>query len=495
MVTAKTLETILDDGIADAHFFNGRMLTAEALRSMRDANRLQHRQLATAIGEGVVHGLRVSQVGEPASPPDGEAGPQLRITPGLAFNRLGEATALMQPVDLALTEQIVDAPVEAGLFAECQPPSAFTNFGIYLLTVMPASGFTGFAPMVEIGGGVGTGCGRAFTVEGAKFRVFELPLAGLDATPLQTELSPLLQVIGAQIIKYSNAGDTTITKEMFRYRSSIAHYLLGSDIRAARSEDPLGAGADPQPGPIERLRQGPEPVLLDCEVPLAILHWSRRGIEFVDEWAVRRMRTAPSPTGATASLVAERRRGEALASVLQFQRQLDDIMNERTEEQLLAVNAVEYFRYLPSGGLFPRGLGGKKGFSVGVFLRDVLHRPLEPPTDGSPPPVPERLNTTAEFLPDEALPGLLMSALDYAPLDLVDSDDWRGVEMIWLFTVIANQRAFEKDVQVAPYVVFTAPHVPYTNQARFDIARFDYSNYADCAGCDRPHRITAAQRT
>lgn len=488
MVVAKTLETILDDGIADAHFFNGRMLTAEALRTMRDANRLQHRQLAAAIGEGVAHGLRVSHKKEPSPPIEASEGPRLSITPGLAFNRLGEAIALRQPVDLKLASTKDDVSVEAGLFAECQPPSAFTNFGIYLLTIMPASGFSGFAPMVEIGGGVGTGCGRAFTVEGAKFRVFELPLTGLDATPLQAELTPQLQVIGEQIVKFSNEGASTVTKEMFRYRSSIAHYLLGSDIRIARSIDPFGAGADPQPGPIEMLRQEPQ-ALLDCEVPLAILHWSRRGIEFVDEWAVRRMPAAPSPAGAVASLVAERRRGEALACILQFQRQLEDIMDARTAPQLLNVRATDYFRYLPSAGLVPRALDIFQGFAAKEFLEGIPHRPLEPPPEISSPPTElQRPNETAEFIPDESLRGLSMSALDYGPLDLVDSEDWKGPEMVWLYTPVRHQKALDDGAQVAPYIAFAAPQVPYISPARFDTARWDYSNYADCAGCDRAYR-------
>jgi hypothetical protein len=51
------LESILDQGIRNTNFFNGRILTADDLRTEQDANRQQHEQLGQAIGAGIVNGL------------------------------------------------------------------------------------------------------------------------------------------------------------------------------------------------------------------------------------------------------------------------------------------------------------------------------------------------------------------------------------------------------------------------------------------------------
>jgi hypothetical protein len=53
---------ILQGGIHQVNFFNGRLLTATDLRDEQAANRQQHRQLGQAAGSGVVYGLEVSMV-------------------------------------------------------------------------------------------------------------------------------------------------------------------------------------------------------------------------------------------------------------------------------------------------------------------------------------------------------------------------------------------------------------------------------------------------
>ena len=64
MDVAQLLEPVLTGGVRDTHFFNGRILTADDLRTMQIASRQHDAQLGLAIGDGVAHGLEVSVTSE-----------------------------------------------------------------------------------------------------------------------------------------------------------------------------------------------------------------------------------------------------------------------------------------------------------------------------------------------------------------------------------------------------------------------------------------------
>ena len=105
--------------------------------------------------------------------------------------------------------------------------------------------------------------------------------------------------------------------------------FFGSAVRS-----PYGAY-----GALDELRR--QTLLDDCDVPLALLCWTQSGIKCVDMWAVRR-RSARQPVGDPWSLlVDERRFAEAEAMLLQFQRQIEEML---TEPGLKNVTAVSRFR-------------------------------------------------------------------------------------------------------------------------------------------------------
>ena len=83
-------EPFLEAGIRNTHFFNGRLLTAEDLLNEQEANRAQHRQLGRAIGAGIVTGFEVTLGTQ------GKPRPSVRVRPGLAVNRRGQAVELPQ---------------------------------------------------------------------------------------------------------------------------------------------------------------------------------------------------------------------------------------------------------------------------------------------------------------------------------------------------------------------------------------------------------------
>ena len=60
MSTASLFEPVLTGGIADPHFFNGRVLTAEDLSDLQTASALTRNLRGRAIGSGVVEGLEIA---------------------------------------------------------------------------------------------------------------------------------------------------------------------------------------------------------------------------------------------------------------------------------------------------------------------------------------------------------------------------------------------------------------------------------------------------
>src|ERR1700694_1183143 len=87
-------ELILDQGIQNTYFFNGRLLTGSDLQTEQMANHQYVQLLGQAIGEGIVKGLDVSVVSS-----GGANGPPiLAVTAGLALNRSGETIHL--PLDI-----------------------------------------------------------------------------------------------------------------------------------------------------------------------------------------------------------------------------------------------------------------------------------------------------------------------------------------------------------------------------------------------------------
>src|SRR5262245_50559761 len=125
-------EAIIDRGIRNTHYFNGRLLTAEDLRADQSANRQQHWQLGQAIGEGVISGLEVNLVESGSVTAD----PVVEVSHGLALNRLGQMLSLPNSEQLTLTPTRREQRAQAGVFDNCDKSSSFSPSladGFYLL--------------------------------------------------------------------------------------------------------------------------------------------------------------------------------------------------------------------------------------------------------------------------------------------------------------------------------------------------------------------------
>jgi hypothetical protein len=335
-------EPVAEDGIRWLNFFNGRVLSAEDLRTEQRAAAVARRQLGRAIGAGIVQGFEVRE-----APLASSAGaPILTVTPGLAFNESGQALELHRQMSIGLVRPDAPSGGPPGAFARCDvvlPGTA--GLGAYLLTVGPATTSAGRAAVAGLGNQPAM-CNTAYAVEGVRFRLFPLPLQPGDlAAP-----------------------------ELLRNR--IAYRLFG-----VAQAQPLDYGINPYPlvgsarsrTLFDELR---EVCLGETDVPLATLHWKPlEGIQFVDRWSVRR-RPTPLVAGTTHDrLLAARAPADGEARFLQFQEQLEDI---RLGPSPPAAVATERFRYLPPAGVLPLTRADTRGFDSlrffqGLTVRGEIH--------------------------------------------------------------------------------------------------------------------------
>jgi hypothetical protein len=467
MDVAGLLEPILTGGIKNTNFFNGRIVTAEDLRTEQAAKKRQLAQLATAVGDGVVWGFEVTLAAGTQSDPPG-----VRIKPGLALNRNGEAVAL--PVETVVRfGPATPQAAETGLFQQCEPPSLqFQNFGMYVLTVKPASGLQGRAPMTELGmEGVGTTCGSRYAVEGVRFGAvpFTVP-AGTDASPLAKETAQLIAESETQLAVLARltgaaAGPVApeVIKKLSRVRSAVAYLCFGVERFTELAADPLPRADGTIPfaeyGLLDALRK--DQWLTDCEVPLALLYWSVRGMEFIDWWSVRRP-VFPEPVSPEWATVAGRRWAvEGLAMVLQFQQHIEDLART-SGATLRTIEATEYFRFLPPVGFLPLlGAVGNSGVAPAIFFATRKVR-------------------DSVFLEGAKLARLVSTALLYPPTNLARRANRSEEELLlWQYRVRENTLSVAPQSGTGrPFLMFTNAHVPVAGYGQYDLAYWNYASYA-----------------
>jgi hypothetical protein len=144
----------------------------------------------------------------------------------------------------------------------------------------------------------------------------------------------------------------------------------------------------------------------------------------------------------------------------QFQQHLGDLLASTSNP--VTVIATDYFRYLPPFGIVPLQKSPLRGFVESTFFNNIVRRPAP----GS--------NQSTEFIDARSLGALQQQALAYAPTDVAQK------EFIWLYRPWQNVKANDEEKAVQPMVVFASGLAPDLAAARFDMARFDYSNYANC---------------
>jgi len=455
MSAVNLLSPILNGGIQNVNFVNGRVLTAEDMTAERAATLKRQRLLGTCVGDGVGSGLEISLSSSSVS-----YGTQVvHVTGGVAVNRNGDVLQLASDTDITLAASLPTAPTNGGLFIPCQPPQTqLTNPGIYVLTILPASGYQEQVPVVQLNStGVATSCSSRFATAGVQFRLAPVTLASTG-----TGLQPTLFALANQIQTQLTSGATTasLAPQLSQFRNGLAHACFGTDALAGFAANPLPLLPQASPfddyGLIDTLRGAS--LMTDCEVPLAIMYWTQSGIQFVDMWSVRRPVFPATGSEFWPVFSGSRRAVEGLAIFLQFQDQIASLQSTLTLLSLDSAVSDSYFFFLPAAGLLPAAnIKGSAGFDYSTFFSGHTYR-----------------NPT--FMEGAELMTLERNSFDYPPIDLSSH------EMFWLYWVrenlegIVNGSASSSTTQ--PYLVFANGHIRNVGKARYDLNYFDYASYA-----------------
>lgn len=478
MSSTHLLEPILEHGIRNPHFFEGRLLTGRDLRDQQLADRTHHRYLGRATGAGVIEGLEVEIT------PKGSDGlpSKVNVTRGLALTAKGDILELSEDKEITLTKRAEVSKGSGTLFSDCKIPSTFSianGTGVYVLVMSPSSGFEERAPKSGLGGErAATGCGSRYEVEGVQFRTVQLDRKILQS--IATETSNLLL---DDLLNENNPVRVTEKDRLSKLRNILAHLCYGTEKLKLFAADPFarenGNSSYVNYGVLDRLRMSE--LLNDCDVPLALFYWANEGIAFLDLWSVRRRPYALNPSNNWPTLISPRRLAEAEAMFFQFQEHLAQITEPGiSQSQLVSIEVDKYFRYLPGAGMIPvtisslrqyhrekagkipAGLTGQdRGFDYQKFYNNMTFRD----------PV---------IIEGAKIESIFRKSLMFQPINSSNVDT-SNEEMISLYFVRENVESIIKDgtSQPQPYLIFTNGHMPFYGEAKYDISRWDYSNYSN----------------
>lgn len=407
---------ILDGGIRSINFFNGRLLTARDLTREQAAHREVERRIGHAIGEGIAYGLEVSK-----SPAATNESPVVTVEAGLSINRRGQTLALVSKTDIGLVRQTGTDSSATNIFSECLPLQSGTyvaGAGVYLLTLAPTQSIEGGAPTSGLATGTAS-CNTDAIVTAVQFRLIQLD-PPITAAELQ---------------------------DQNHLRNLIAYKCFGTEVMNSFVTDPFGPPLQ-QYGLLDSLKPNR---LTDCDVPLAVIYWTASaGLTFIDLWSVRRRLINPPADNEWQLLTSDRRAAEGEAMFLQFQAQLQDLID--STPTLSQVTAKSQFAYLPPVGVLP--IGSTKGFDYAVFFKGITFRQ----------PI---------FIEGAQVYPLFQEARNYPPIDTNS-----GV-VVWLYIVRENAQAGLSSSQPPQtYLVFASGHTPYRGEARYDVHHWNFGNFS-----------------
>jgi hypothetical protein len=415
-MTRAQLDTpFLDGGIRSTNFFNGRLLSREDMQREQDAARAAHERLGRALGAGIAQGLEVEAVAIGGS---SVADPVVTVRAGLAVNRRGQTIALDRDVDVSLlrpTAPATGGSAAAGGFATSAPPENavyVVGTGVYLLSVAPASQTQGLAVVSGLNN-TASPCNAKERVDGVQFHLYQVKL-----TP--TELADDAHLRNAVAYKFFAAG--------------------GATTDAVR--DPFGAAVSPA--------ALTDPVVPDCDVPLAVFQWTAAGgLRWVDLWSVRRRLAGRPDSDAWPAFPDPRQDALGEAMLRQFQHHIGNLRDTGA----LPARASEAFRWLPPAGMVPLGgIAGAVGVDAVTFFTGFTTRD----------PV---------FIEGARVPALLRLATRFPPIKVGDP------ELVWLYLVHENRAPVAGVVPRQPYLIFALGRLPCQVVPRFDVSDWDYANY------------------
>lgn len=411
-------------GVEQVRFFNGRLLSGSDLSREQAAARAREALLGTAIGSGVASGFDVSQTLADKA----ESGAVVSVSAGLAIAPDGSILHLPADQRLQLT-RTGTRETDSGdscIFGVCTATdggSYVAGEGLYLLAASPAVRTAGRAQVNGLPGD-SVACNVDREIAAVSFRLLPVRqhlLGGLSQAEAKFRNIAAYACFGAGVL---------------------ASWPVNLLARAQRSDDLLN-------------RMG-EFGLSASDVPLALIAFTGAlDLRFVDVWAVRRacaLGDDASVRNATlGSLTAPRRIAVGRAMLAQFH---DHFASLRADAvKFPEVRVRDHFAYLPPVGLLP-GLDATQAqaFFGSMTVRGPVH-----------------LNAAqVEPLVRESLA---------APAIRAASN-----EVVWLYAVAENliegAKAGAASERPDPYILFAAGNLPYRADARFNLHRWNYANFA-----------------
>ncbi len=402
-------QPVPNGGIQSINFFNGRLLSARDLTLEQSAYREADRRLGKAVGDGVAYGLEVTRAAKSS-----KESPAVSVSAGLAINRRGQTLMLDARADVALV-RTASATVRSKIFSECQPLQTgayVANAGVYLLTIAPAEINAGRAMTNGMNPAAAT-CNSDTTVSAVQFRLIQI-----DPPITSAELN-----------------------DEGHLRNVVAYKCFGVEESSRFLKDPFGKTVS-EWGLLDGLRPKQ---LTDCEVPLAVLRWTKDGIKFIDAWSVRRQ-LAHTSAGEWPPFECEAALATAEARLLQFRDQLEDLRSSNPAQ----VQALAVFNYLPPVGLLPLSSANSTGFNKNTFFNGITVR-------------------DEVFIDVAQVDELVRSSTLYGAIDLSEH------QVIWLYRVREN--VLGKSL-THPFIIFASGHMPPMGTGRYNLGHWNYSNYA-----------------
>lgn len=401
-MSIKLKQPIIGGSLRATNFFNGRLVTGADLTREQTARREAVWRVGKAVGEGIVYGLEVEKDSNSG------ANPAVSVKKGLAVSRCGQALYLAEDTSIDLLQRFGSVDEASKIFGDCQPlavGSYMAGFGFYLLVLSPAESSEGSAPTSGLNNTF-SACNTDVILETVQFNLL----------PIDTFVKS-----GAPVGK--------------RLRNFIAYRCFGAAKLPNFFKDPLGFALDSY-GLMDELRGK---LLSNSDVPLAIINWTSEGLQFVENWAVRRRISRRDDDEDWTQIVKDRRLSETESMMMQFAAQIENLESEGAN--LPTIIAKDYFRHLPPAGILPvtsTANAGKPGFSPATFFGTKYSTPAN--------------------LDGDLLPVLLEQALSHEPIDLD-----KAADDIQLYHVKENVAALG-GTTIRKALVFARHSLPYLGE-------------------------------
>lgn len=353
MSTRSLLEPILDDGIKNTHYFEGRLLTARDLRDQENANRQNRRKLGRTLGTGVVEGLEVKLENDGS---DGYS-PIVKVSKGIAINAEGDVLEVRQEyIKIKLSyEEVEDREQNSEIFFSCVSPPDInplpSGAGLYVLAMSPTSEYLDYAPkngLIE--NGVSSSCGRRYEVEGAKFSLIKfdpLKLSGLRKVTTDYINNNMFSLS-------SEINNLSKIAKVSKLRNIIANICFGTDYLYTQNFnavfDDTIFNSKYNLGHLEQL-VGVTRGINTCDVPLAVVFWDDEKVQFIDEWSVKRSLLYDNKLD---KLIFRYSKRVDFSMACQFRQHVNELVSMMKDVQgLSSSNIKDLFYYLPEVGVLP----------------------------------------------------------------------------------------------------------------------------------------------